>query len=583
MRNFLFMLSLLCLVTTLAVASTLPESVSAALKHAHIPLSSVSVVVQQTGAPEPLVSLNADRAINPASTMKLLTTIASLETLGPAYRWKTEAYLDGKLENGVLQGDLVFKGYGDPKLTVEQFWMWLHELRQRGLREIRGDIVLDHSFFSVIKQDPAQFDHDPTRAYNVGPDALLLNFNALHLQLIPDGHATTALLEPDLAGYTVVNRVTTSSRLHCGGRDDYKAHLDGHNIVLEGKIPAGCGETNDYFSLLPQNEYFFAVFGALWKELGGTVQGRLREGIAPAGQAPFARYVSPPLAEVIRDINKFSNNTMARQLFLTLGMVGQEKGNVGGALTADSKNSRDKFSVPQAFSEESLQARQEGGDAVGSELAIASPSASPPDGLGAGVDPPAAPARGTPKAGNLLSSKLDTELTPPVGTPPLTPVKGTPPDTRPADGLGAGVDPPAASIARSIAVTQQWLATQHLSFPELIVENGAGLSRKARISALHIAELLQRVMNSPFHAELEASLPILGMDGTVKKRFRDSDMAGYAHLKTGTLDGVKSIAGYVKARNGKQWVVVFIVNNRNAALAEAAQNALIEWLQKDAG
>ncbi len=115
----------------------------------------------------------------------------------------------------------------------------------------------------------------------------------------------------------------------------------------------------------------------------------------------------------------------------------------------------------------------------------------------------------------------------------------------------------------------------------MVLENGAGLSRRERISARHIAELLQRAMSSPFHAELEASLPILGMDGTVKKRFRDSDMAGYAHLKTGTLDGVKSIAGYVKAHNGKQWVVVFIVNNRNAALAEPAQDALIEWLQKE--
>src|SRR5665647_1462131 len=248
MRIFFFKLFLLCLITTRAVASTLPEPVTAALKHAHISLSSVSIVVQETGAPRPLVSLNADRAINPASTMKLLTTIAALETLGPAYRWKTEAYLDGKLENGVLQGDLVFKGYGDPKLTVEQFWMWLHELRQRGLREIRGDIVLDHSYFEAVKQNPAEFDHDPNRAYNVGTNALLLNFNALHLHLIPNGHATTALLEPDLDGYKVVNRITTSTRLHCGGKDAYEAHLDGHNIVLEGSIPAGCGETDDYFS-----------------------------------------------------------------------------------------------------------------------------------------------------------------------------------------------------------------------------------------------------------------------------------------------------------------------------------------------
>jgi D-alanyl-D-alanine carboxypeptidase/D-alanyl-D-alanine-endopeptidase (penicillin-binding protein 4) len=113
-----------------------------------------------------------------------------------------------------------------------------------------------------------------------------------------------------------------------------------------------------------------------------------------------------------------------------------------------------------------------------------------------------------------------------------------------------------------------------------VLENGAGLSRRERISAQHLADLLRLASDSPFSAELEASLPILGMDGTVKKRFRDSDIAGYAHLKTGSLEGVKSIAGYVKAHSGKQWIVVFIVNHPKAALAQPAQDALIEWLQK---
>lgn len=541
MRLFFFKLLVLCLISSGAFASVLPESVTAALKRAHIPLSSVSIVVQQTNQPKPLISLNADRPINPASTMKLLTTIASLETLGPAYRWKTEAYLDGKLENGVLQGDLVFKGYGDPKLTVEQFWLWLHELRQRGLRDIRGDIVLDHSYFEVAKHDPGKFDHDPTRAYNVGPDALLLNFNAIHLHLIPDGHKTRALIEPDLAGYTVVNRITTSRRLHCGGEKAYKAHLVGNNIVLEGSMPSYCGEDDDYFSLLPQDKYFFAVFSALWKELGGTVQGKLRDGIAPAGEAPYARYVSPPLAEVIRDINKFSNNTMARQLFLTLGMAGQTDADRGSLMSADSKDSRHGLLMPQALVADSLQARQDGGDVVGPEDAIATPPTMP----------------------QQAGGEID-------GTQPA------------ASGIAAETGAPyGANIALSIAVIKQWLATQHLHFPELVLDNGAGLSRKARISVRHLADLLQRVMDSPFHAELESSLPILGIDGTVKRRFRDSDMAGYAHLKTGTLDGVKSIAGYVRAHNGKQWIVVFIVNNRNAARAEPAQNVLIEWLQRD--
>jgi D-alanyl-D-alanine carboxypeptidase/D-alanyl-D-alanine-endopeptidase (penicillin-binding protein 4) len=558
MRIFFITLFVSCLFATRAIAAALPEPVSAALKHAHIPLSSVGIVVQEVHGAEPIISLNADQSMNPASTMKLLTTFASLETLGPAYRWKTEAYLNGKLENGVLEGDLVFKGYGDPKLTVEQFWMWLRELRQRGLREIRGDIVLDHSFFEAVSDDPAEFDHDPTRAYNVGTNALLLNFNALHLHLIPNGHETIALLEPGLDGYTVRNHITTSTRLHCGGEDAYKAHLDGHNIVLEGKIPAACGEADDYFSLMPQDEYFFAVFSSLWKELGGTLQGKLRAGTAPADQVAFSKYLSPPLSEVIRDINKFSNNTMARQLFLTLGTaapamnLADSSQRAGDMSLSGGKEERDNFSNPQEFGGSNLLAEQEGGDTADSE----SPGSQTGSPVGQATFGSNIEASGV--GSGLVSGGLITEAhnDPAINAPP-------------------------ANIALSTSAVRQWLKTQQLQFPELVLENGAGLSRKERISPVHLAALLQHAASSPFYAELEASLPILGMDGTVKKRFKDNEIAGYAHLKTGSLEGVKSIAGYVKARSGKQWIVVFIVNHPNAALAQPAQDALIEWLQKE--
>jgi PBP4 family serine-type D-alanyl-D-alanine carboxypeptidase len=579
MRIFFITLFVSFMIATRAIATALPEPVSTALKHAHIPLSSVGVVVQEVHGTEPVISFNADRPMNPASTMKLLTTYASLETLGPAYRWKTEAYLNGKLENGVLDGDLVFKGYGDPKLTVEQFWMWLRELRQRGLREIRGDIVLDHSFFEPVSQDPSEFDHDPTRAYNVGTSALLLNFNALHLHLIPNGHETTALLEPGLDGYTLLNHITTSARLHCGGEDAYKAHLDGHSIVLEGKIPAACGEADDYFSLLPQDEYFFAVFSSLWKELGGTLQGKLRAGTVSADQVAFSSYLSPPLSEVIRDINKFSNNTMARQLFLTLGtaapamnLAGSSQG-AGDTPLPDGKDKRDNFSNPQEFSGSNLLAEQEGGDTADSESPGQQHQPGPPGGQASvGGNNDAAGVGNAPVSSDLIAAARND---PAINTPPApagSTAVGTPPP------LG---DPPAANIARSTAAMQQWLKTQQLQFPELVLENGAGLSRKERISPAHLAALLQHATNSPFYAELEASLPILGMDGTVKKRFKDNGIAGYAHLKTGSLEGVKSIAGYVKAHSGKQWIVVFLVNHPNAALAQPAQDALIEWLQKE--
>ena len=185
-----FIFSLLLCLSTLsnAHAIALPAEVREELNQQHIPLTSVGIEVRELSAGKPLISINANLAMNPASTMKLLTTYAGLELLGPTYSWKTEAYLDGKLEKGVLQGNLVLKGYGDPKFNIEQFWLWLSELRARGLREIRGDLVLDRSFFNVLEKDPADFDNDPMRAYNVGPDALLLNFNTLRLRYLPDGN-----------------------------------------------------------------------------------------------------------------------------------------------------------------------------------------------------------------------------------------------------------------------------------------------------------------------------------------------------------------------------------------------------------
>jgi len=508
---FTALLAALCMVQQ-AMAASLPQTVRDELRRASIPLSSVGIVVQDQNAGTPLVSLNADLAMNPASTMKLLTTLASLEMLGPAYRWKTEAYLDGRLENGVLQGNLVFKGYGDPKLTIEQFWMWLREMRQRGLREIRGDVVLDRSFFGDIDHDPAEFDNDPTRAYNVGPNALLLNFNALHLRLIPNATSTSALLEPDLSGYMLSNRVTTVARRPCAGGDTYTAHLEDRSIVLEGTIPVDCGEVDDYLSLLPHGDYFFAVFSALWKEMGGTLQGGMREGIAPADQQPFSTHWSAPLSEVIRDINKFSNNIMARQLFLTLGTSEAEFAHTGGANPAHDLLPLDDVMALLSF-----------------------------------VDVP-----------------FD-----PVGL-----------DYRTADDLGAGVDSSAANIPRSIAAIRTWLSSEHMEFPELVLENGAGLSRRERISPQHLAELLQFASSSRYAAELVASLPILGMDGTMKRRFKDNEISGYAHIKTGMLEGVKSIAGYVKSHSGKQWIVVFFINHPKASFAQTAQDALIEWLQK---
>ena len=222
-------------------AIPLPLEVSTALKQAHIPQSSVGIEVREINSRVPLLSVNAQRAMNPASTMKLLTTYAGLELLGPSYSWKTEAYLDGKLDKGVLQGNLILKGYGDPRFNIEQFWLWLSELRARGLREIQGDLVLDRSFFNVVEHNPSEFDNDPLRAYNVGPDALLLNFNTLRLRYLPDGNRLRVISEPPLEGVQLENQLAPLEAPNCENWDDtilIKAR--GDSVVLQGGYPSEC-------------------------------------------------------------------------------------------------------------------------------------------------------------------------------------------------------------------------------------------------------------------------------------------------------------------------------------------------------
>src|SRR5919198_5776325 len=176
-------------------AQNLPRPVQQALRAAGVPAGSVAAWVQEVGAARPSVAARAEAPMNPASVMKLVTTYAALELLGPAYQWKTEVYVDGP--------DLVLRGRGDPKLNYESFWMLLRSLRSRGLRDLRGDVVLDRSFFAPAQYSP--FDSEVFRPYNVGPDALLVNFKSLRFTFIPEpDKGVRVFAEPALPGLEIL-------------------------------------------------------------------------------------------------------------------------------------------------------------------------------------------------------------------------------------------------------------------------------------------------------------------------------------------------------------------------------------------
>ncbi|MCX8087602.1 MAG: D-alanyl-D-alanine carboxypeptidase/D-alanyl-D-alanine-endopeptidase [Rhodocyclaceae bacterium] len=451
--------ALVCLACALAAQAqeSLPAPVAAALKAAGIPVSAIGLVVQTVEAPQPRLAINAHQAMNPASLMKLVTTFVALESLGPAATFRTEALATAPLEGGVLEGDLFLRGEGDPKFTHERLWRLLRELRGRGLKTIRGELVLDATAFAPLPHDPAAFDGKPERPYNVGPDALLFNFAAITLTLVPEHGGLRVLAEPWPEGLLLVNRLRLSDAKNCPSdwREALSARFSANELVLSGDFPRACQEKRWHLAGLPNAVLLAGTFTRLWRELGGEFSGRWREGVTPAQARLLAASESPPLAELVRDINKFSNNVMARQLYLKLG---------------------------------------------------------------------------------------------------------------------------AGQTAQAEQAIRQWLAKRGLEFPELVLDNGAGLSRRERLSAQSLARLLATAWASPWMPEFVSSLPIAALDGTVKKKFNGHAAAGQAHLKTGSLEGVRGLAGYLLDRNGRRWIVVFMVNHPKAQEAQAAFDALLEWL-----
>jgi len=320
---------------TLPVAAAspgLPREVAEALRAASVPPAAVSIVVQEVGAKRPVLSLNAELPRNPASVMKLFTTYAALELLGPAYHWKTEAYADGTLRDGVLEGNLALKGYGDPRLDYESFWMLLRALRGKGLREIRGDLVLDRSYFLAPERDPGDFDGEALRPYNVLPDALLVHYKSLRFVFLPEPgeDRVRVYVMPRPPGLEVTSKLRLADVPCLEGRA-FRFLLSPTfepgpppRVSFDGRYPVACGEKDLNVALLPPDAHVAGVLGELWAEMGGAWTGRVREGTVPEAARLLHAHESPPLAEIVRDINKYSNNVMARQLFLTLATAAND-------------------------------------------------------------------------------------------------------------------------------------------------------------------------------------------------------------------------------------------------------------------
>ena len=474
-RAAVLLLSIACHALGIAAPlplNTLPPEVEAMLARAKVPREALAAIVVDaapgaTGKAAPLLAHQPGVAMNPASVMKLVTTYAALELLGPAYTWATPVFVDGTVDGGVLKGNLIIQGRGDPKLVVERLWLLLRRVQGLGIKSITGDILLDRSAFAPSAQNPADFDGEPLRPYNAAPDALLINFKSVVMTFNanPSGANASVSFEPPLANVQLQTSVAlTAPGADCG---DYRGGLKAdfsnpYRMSFNGSYPAGCGEKTWAVAYADPASYAERAVLGMWQELGGKLGGRVKEGRAPAGLRPAFEATSPPLADVIKDINKYSNNVMAQQLFLTLSL------NAGGA--------------------------------------------------------------------------------------------------------GSG--------EASREVVRSWWRERLRDADVPTLDNGSGLSRSERITPQALARLLQTAFVSGAMPELMASLPIAGVDGTLRKN-KSRVSQGWAHLKSGTLRDSTALAGYVHLPSGRRLVVAAIINHPNAPAARPALDALVDWAVKE--
>jgi len=443
----------------------LPSSVAALMQARGIPENSLSVVIKKVGSKQSTISHYPDTSRNPASAMKLVTTAAALQLLGPQHRWHTQALVHGEVQGNTLDGDLILKGGGDPWLVIERFWLLARQLRDRGIAHIRGDLVIDDTLFDRRAIDTKSIDGKSTRTYNTPPSALLVNFGATAITISSRQNTVNISAKPPAATLKIHNTVDLSSA-DCAqkGRQiqfDLKKTASASQLSVGGRYPAGCGASTYRRTLLSHGPYVYGVFKALWQQLGGTLSGGWRYARTPDRAVTAAQLESVSLAEVIRYINKFSNNVMARNLLLTLGS----------------------------------------------------------------------------------------------NHPPATPDK-------------------------AVTEIKKWLDQTGVMMPKLKIDNGAGLSRDARISAQGLATLLETAVQLPWWPEFLGSLPIAEVDGSLKKRFHNLAQPGRLRLKTGLLKDVRALAGYVIDRKGDIWVVVILHNGPRATqpIGIEIQHQLLETL-----
>ena len=474
LNAFVFALLAVTAAETPAARDELPPAVIAALQQAGLPADALAAAALPLTRWARPWSHRAEVPMQPGSAMKVVTSIVALDRLGPNHRGWTELRSAAAVEAGVLRGDLVLKGGADPEFGVPQLWALLVDLRQAGVTTIEGRLIVDRTLFRPARPDLGvpPFDEAPEFPYNVIPDALNLAGALLPLEIRSDASGDVrASTVPPLDGISFASRMLpTETRCEDWDVDWQPAQVSRQAaatlIELHGGFPKDCTR-RAALQLIDRQELTERLFRTLWRGLGGRWNGVAVEGAASPDTRLLVRRESRPWGEMMRHMNKVSDNARTRLLYLSLGLAGMD-------------------AEPQTSTAE-LAARE----------------------------------------------------------------------------------------------VRRWFAEHGIDDAGLVLDNGSGLSRSERISPLQLTSMLKVAWDSHYFADLMATLPVAGVDGTMRRRLKDSPAAGWARLKTGTLRNVVALAGFVRDAGGRPWAVAMMVNHEQAQRARPVLDALVDAIARD--
>ncbi len=336
-----FLFFAICASAISASAQTLGDKIDEILKDPSLKGGTQAVMIRSLKTNQTLYEHNAHSLMLPASNFKLLVSAASLETLGPDFTFKTKVYVSGKVENGVLKGNLIIRGGGNPVLLTPDLTYLAKQVRSAGISQIDGNVIADESFFDNQRLNWGWNWADLGYYYAAETSALTLNRNTVDVYVYPAktvGAAAIVKIVP-YTDYLTINNSAKTGKPDSANAINVNRALGQNIIRVNGTIPKNAKITRRTapVTVTEPGLYTACVFASELSQQKITMTGSVKYASTPENAKLIATHTSPPLSQILAMLNKPSDNLIAETLLKTIGAVVKGNGSTSAGIEVETE------------------------------------------------------------------------------------------------------------------------------------------------------------------------------------------------------------------------------------------------------